>query len=342
MRGLQKQAVIETSGIGEEEFDRFLVAHRIYLETSAFNYFFENIAIPELELTRAYHKRKGVMFITSPVLLWEIMLNSNRQKADEMLLAAQTLFDPLLLATPTELAVRYLKHAYPNNTVNYSCFSDVSWAKLWRPMTEDFRRTLNYDYDDLLKKTKPFRDISKNLEHVIAGRVHGDDVIDTTMQYVCTVYLAIRSDLEVWKVDEITAKFVILYVFLFLVVFADLDGEEVRKFWADKDFHSLEWVMEVFTDYPEIFLRGPILEMATMSSLQYRSKNTNRGVLHDGMHMVYAPYVNAILSNDGAFLDLSKKHNFYSGRVVHLSDLEFFTRKLSLEDYPDDQKSRSL
>jgi hypothetical protein len=91
-----------------EDVERFKASTRIYLETSAFNYFADEFSLPDLELTRAYQRRKGVVFVTSPTLLWEIMLNTDRERADELLLAAQALFDPVLLATPTELTVRYL------------------------------------------------------------------------------------------------------------------------------------------------------------------------------------------------------------------------------------------
>lgn len=344
-RGLQRNAVLKASHLSSAEYDRYLKSRCIYLETSAFNYLVDNFEIPDLELTRAYQKRKGVIFLTSPVLLWEIMLNSDSERADRMLLAAQALFDPILLASPTELTVRYLKHAYPQNTINYSYFADFTWANFWRPMTEDFGRTLSYKHEDILQKTEPFRAISKNLNYIIGGREHGTELIDLTTFYISSVYSAIQDDLETWKVDEVTAKFVILYVFLLLIVFADLDGEEAKTFWEEKGFTGnleQEQITKVFVDYPEIFVCGPILEMATMSAFQYNSGGTNRGALHDGMHMVYAPYVHAILSNDAAFLELPKQKKFYRGKVVHLSDLEFFTRELQLSDYPDDQKSRNV
>ncbi len=69
-------------------------------------------------------------------------------------------------------------------------------------------------------------------------------------------------------------------------------------------------VTRVFLDFPEIFRCGPILEMANMAALQYAVGVTNRGVLHDGMHMAYAPYIDIIVSTDAAFLELGAKHDF--------------------------------
>jgi hypothetical protein len=65
-----------------EDVKRFTTSTRVYLETSAFNYFADEFSLPDLELTRACQRRKGVVFVTSPTLLWEIMLNSDRERAD--------------------------------------------------------------------------------------------------------------------------------------------------------------------------------------------------------------------------------------------------------------------
>ena len=131
----------DTSDYRDADELRFNRCKRVYLETSAFNFLIENVGLPKFERTRAYQRRKGVIFVTSPMLLWEIMLNSDREHADMMLMA------------------------------------------------------------------------------------------------------------------EVT---------------------------------------RVFMDYPEIFVRLPILEMAVMAALQYQGGKTNRGAIYDGMHMAYAPYVAAI------------------------------------------------
>ncbi len=343
IRGLDREALEKAAGLPRKEIDRFLRTQRLYLETSAFNYFVDNFDLPDIELTRAFQRRKGVIFVTSPMLLWEIMLNTDRERADTMLLAAQALFDPLLLATPTELTTRYLRHTYPENAVNYSFFTNVAWRDLWRAMTTDFTRTFSFDFDSLLAKTKPFRIISKNLGSVIEGRYHDDEIVILASTYVNDVHTTLCDDLRSRGVDDHIAKFVILYVFLLLLISADLDGSEAYEFWADKGFtEKLEpdQIIRVFTDFPEIFVCGPILEMAVMAALQYRSGSTNRGSLHDGMHMAYAPYVDAILSNDDAFLKLSAEHSFYRHRVLHLSEVQFSKVELPLADYPDDQRLR--
>lgn len=277
------------------------------------------------------------------MLLWEIMLSADRDRSDRMLLAAQALFDPLLLATPSELVVRYLRNAYPKNVVNYSFFSASRLGELWRPMTEDFSR--KFSFDGHMEKAGPYRALSKNFRAVIEGRAHGDEIVSLATEYVHGVYGALSEDLLSWGLDEVTAKFVILYVFLLLMIGADVDRAEVDDFWQSLGFAgpiAAEQPTKVFVDYPEIFVRGPLLEMANMASLQYRLGATNRGSLHDGMHMAYAPYVDAILSNDDAFLQLAAEHKFYRRKVHHLSTVQITKAELPLAHYPNDQKLRSL
>lgn len=320
---------------------RFSGFTRVYLETSAFNFLIENVGLPKFELTRAYQRRKGVIFVTSPMVLWEIMLNSDRERADMMLMAAQALFDPILLGTPTELTTRYLRSAYPQNAVNYDIRSGLSWTGLWAQMTRDFGRSMTYDFANLVRKSKPIRDISKNLASVIGNTAHPSEVVDLARTFVSGVFNALSEDLRAWGLDDVTAKFAILYAYLLLLTDADLDGTAARDFWIEKGFvgemnHAK--VTRVFIDYPELFIRGPLLEMAVMAALQYQAGKTNRGAIYDGMHMVYAPHVAAILSNDKAFITLAESHPRYRARILHMSQVRITDVSLKFDDYPNDQR----
>ena len=302
---------------------RFNRSERIYLETSAFNHLAEEVGVKALEVFRAEQRRRGRIFVTSPMLLWEIMQITNEEQADFMMMAAQAMFDPVLLGTPTELAIRYLKSAYPRNIVNYSTITSLPWAKIWARMTRNFGRRFQYDRDLLLEKTRPFREISRNLTAVLDDVPHKNKTVDLARQYVGLVHGAMEEGLNGHGPDEITAKLVILYTYLLLLTHMDLDGSPARDFWASRGFDGASehrQVTQVFIDYPEIFVRGPLLEMANMAALQYRSGRTNRGALHDGMHMVYAPHVDAILSTDAAFLEMARSFSHYSTKIMHPSD----------------------
>lgn len=315
----------ERTAPADADWDRFLSSHRLYLETSAFNRLFDRFSVPELEIVRDQQRQKGLIFVTSPMLLWEIMLVSDRDRADAMLMGAQALFDPVLLATPTEIVVRYLEEAYGRDDILYDVRSHLEWATLWPAMTNDLRRTFVYHPTELIAKTRPIRKISRNLGTIIAGRPHPDETVDITRTYVNLVYGALADDLKAQGVDEVTAKFVILYTFLVLLAQADLDGAAARDFWMRRGFvDKLEHaeVSRAFVDFPEIFEHGPILSMALMAAHQYRRGIANRGAIHDGFHVVYAPYVHGILSNDAAFLSLSEEHPFFATRLLHMSNID--------------------
>jgi hypothetical protein len=179
---------VQSNFLSQEDIERFSRCKRFYLETSAFNFLVDNLELADIELTRAYQRRKGVIFATSPMLLWEIMLTSDLERADMMLLAAQALFDPILLGTPTELAVRYLRFAYPDNVVNYDIRSNLGWAGLWPNMTRDFQHTFVYDFVDLIEKTKPIRAISKSLTSIIEGLPDRTEIVELTSTFVTEIY----------------------------------------------------------------------------------------------------------------------------------------------------------
>jgi hypothetical protein len=322
----------------EDDIARFERSARFYLETSAFNYFVDNHTLEELELTRAYQRSKGIVFVTSPMMLWEIMLSTDRQRADEMLLAAQALFDPILLGTPTELSIRYLRSAYGRDDVRYPIRSELEWAGFWPAMTRDFRRTLIYDFNDLKSKTQLFRDLSKNLPNIIENIPSNIEFVELVRVFVGDIHEAIYHDYVDDMEDEITFKFVILYVFILLLAYADIDGGAAKSFWLERGFTGdLQdaQVTRIFVDYPEIFLHGPLLGMAMMAALQYRAGKPNRGAIMDGMHTVYSPYVAAIVSNDAAFLQLAEQVPYYRNRLLHVSEIAVEQVRLDKKTYLD-------
>lgn len=325
-RGLLISDVVRDSGYSRGEVIRFCKSKRLYLDTSAFNYIYQEFTLEEIINTRDYQRNKNTIFVMSPILLWEIFLNSDREKCDSMLMTAQALFDPIILATPSELIVRYLEKAYPNNTINYTFFNHTEWSRIWRKMASDFSVTFDFSREDLLFKTEPYRVLSRNINSILMGRGRENSIISAAIEFIDVVYSSIKEDLILWKLDESYSKIVILFVFMFMIIYLDLDSSEVVQFWKNRGYGDkieASQISSFFLNFPEIFFQGPFAEMARMISLQIEFGRINRGTLHDGMHMIYSPYVTAILSNDEMFLRLSEKVNFYRYRVVHLSNINF-------------------
>ncbi len=316
MRGWDQRAITKAAGLPPGELDRFMNSRRVYLETSAFNYFCAQLTGAELERMGKEGRDEGIIFVASPMLFWEIMLSSDAEHADRLLFCAQALLDPVLLATPSDLAARYLRFAYPENLVNYSYFADAAWLEGWRAMTEDYART--FTFQGHLEKARTFRVVSRNLRSVIENKSHADETVALATTFVTLVYTALGDDLAELPLDQATAKLVILYTYLLLLLPSDLENSDADALWRSKGFvGELEHaqISRVFIEYPGIFERGPLLEMANLAALQFRSGATNRGVLHDGMHMAYAPFVDLIYSRDSAFVELGKQSAFYRAKI---------------------------
>lgn len=96
--------------------------HVIYMDTSSINYIAENVDIDAILRTRRYLDANKKIFLISLVNLWEIMLTSDRDQREYLYYVSQIIFNDRLLASPTDLLVRYMLCAYPKNAVNYSFF----------------------------------------------------------------------------------------------------------------------------------------------------------------------------------------------------------------------------
>jgi hypothetical protein len=217
------------------------------------------------------------------------------------------------------------------------------WASRWPAMTKDFDRTIIYDFNDLVRKMSGLRLMSKNLASIIHGDDHQHEMVRLAGQFVSTVYGAISEDTRSWGLKEVMAKFVIFYAFLILMVYADMDGTPAKDFWIEKGFQGErknDIIIQAFLEYPEMFRQGPILSMAIMAAMQHAEGRTNRGAILDGMHMVYTPHVDTILSNDAAFLRLAEGVPYFRKKVRHISEIALRRVSLPLLDYPDDQKLR--
>ncbi len=309
-----------------DAIDELRNSRRVYFETSAFNYMLENIPQDTILNTRQYLESINKKWVTSPLALWEIMLTSDDDASDHLLFIAQSLFYPSLLAAPSELVVRYLRYAYPKNKINYSFLSNLPITEIWQNMTKDDRITFVYDKNELRHKTSLYRKVSKNLSRILSGETgSGDEIVDTIAYTTNTIFECLKND--GWKLpaNKTLNKFVIIYVILLLILCADFDSVEVRSFWESKglaDAPTNIWISYVFEHYPEIFWCGPVLEMANMACHQYEINRRDRGIILDGMHMIYAPYCDLIISGDAAFTSFRNQNRHYWGRLFHTSEIE--------------------
>ncbi len=122
---------------------------RIYFETSALNHVIKNVSYDAIGDTRLYQRRRNKEFFLSPVTLWEIFASQDDTASDYLIFCAQQVFSKNILATPSEVIVRFLDHAYPKNRVNYNEFCSLPIANLWTKMSKDTSIKFEYDKDEV-------------------------------------------------------------------------------------------------------------------------------------------------------------------------------------------------
>lgn len=299
-----------------------------YFETSGFNHLLKLIDFDSFLNTRELQRLKKNELYVSPVTLWEIMLTNDDFQSDFLVYSAQNLFSEKLLATPTEIITRYIRNSYPENKVNYDIHTNLEIGALWSTMTTDNSIKFEYNKKHLKDKTSFIRKISKNLPSIINQSVSNDEPWLVNLSKVINVhYECLREDgflPETSKYDgEVLFKLVVLLKMLFFVFRMDFDSSVIERFWEDEgcDKNPTNMLTHIDETYTELYRIGPLLEMAVMAYNQVNIGSTNRGLLLDCYHMIYAPYVDFIVTGDEGFDDLKKLDTRYSKKIIHVSEM---------------------
>lgn len=303
-----------------------------YFETSGFNYLLENIDFDSFLNTRELQRIKGRQLLISPITLWEVMLT--KENSDFLIFSAQNLFDKNLLAMPSEIVTRYLQYAYPENKVNYPITTDLKIGELWANMTINNSIKFEYDIEKLKNKTLYLHKISKNLKSIINYTLNSNaDATLKRISKVITVYHdCLKSDgflkeTKEYK-EELIYKLVILFVLILFILKLDFKSNVIDLFWEKENIDTSNpttMLSYFFEKYPLVLSKGPILEMAVMAYNQMNLGKTNRGLILDCFHMVYAPYVSYIVTADKGFEKLTQIESRYKNKIIHVSGLNFST-----------------
>lgn len=306
---------------------------QVYFETSALNYLIDNISHDSLLGTRDYQRKKGFELILSPVTLWEILLTKDMLVADELVFYAQQVFTGNLLASPSEILVRYLINAYPENKTNYQIYSDSNLAKVWSDLAKDTSKNFDYSFDEVSSGAKFLRLFSKNIKYLVT-KERDDSKLEMLKRLKHIIYTCFETMKEDGFLDERAAnndfdeeiyhKIGILFVLLLLVFRADIVREtDLEEFWEKSPVDSSDPTKQlvfIFENYPQLFYIGPIAEMTVMAYHQVHLEKTNRGLIFDCYHTLYAPYVHCIMTADQGFSELGSKIEHYSKRILNISE----------------------
>jgi len=302
----------------------------VYFETSAFNYLLNAISPDALFNTRELQTKKGRCLYVSPITLWEVMLAG--EKSDYFVYFAQNIFSEKLLATPSELLTRYLLNDYLNNSVSYSIFTDAAIGDLWLKMASDSSIKFDYNHEDLITKTSFIRGISNKIHQIVqypdsklTDKYHDHiaNVIHT--YYECLLEDGFFPELDDAKYNKkIFYKTFLLFTFGLLLFKFDIYNQPVDDFWKRIDFEGknlTEKISAFFEKYPLIFKRGPLLEITMMAYHQLQLGRNNRGLILDSFHMVYAPYMDTIITADDDFIELKRLEKHYNKKLHHIEEM---------------------
>ena len=308
--------------------------HRVYFETSALNAFAEGRSVQDAIATKAFQNLKGRGFYLSPVTLWEVLLTSDEVSRERLIRFAQHLFEPVLLPSPEELIVNYIKSGCPLVEAEYPLVSTGTFAPVWKDICAVKEKTFIFESGLVRAKTDALRNIGRlfheftSFNSIDIAAKPGTAGTQVSVQRVLDRYSVIpsefREDFEALRHIRLVAFFILV----FLCAGASIEQEIVEDFWRTQGARNrLERIDMVFSSFPQLVLRGPFNQIAHMAHFQ-SEKKFSRGVYFDCMHSVYSLYADTFISADEHFrifrenlLDTAP----HVAKIYHFDELQFTT-----------------
>lgn len=313
----------------------------IYFETSAVNYLFDNVfSNPEISSieTRKLQLRKERKWYISSITLLEIFLTKDEDRRYNLFDFSRCLFYDYLIPSSEELIVKYIQKGCPKFETPYELKSNSLFAKEWALACKNRDYAFQPDLDTLELYTKHLRFL-------------GEYFIKTRKGYVLKPNLAIEN--APMKLDGAFLKYIfnellkyyndnpseeekyylnisVHVTFIILCCGIGFDKQTIENFWnKDRNIEPLERLELTVKNYPDVFFRGPISNIARMIILQSNSR-TGRGLYFDSLHSIYTTYCDLYFSNDEHFLNFKKAYpnNPNLNKVLDVKDMTFFKPKL--------------
>lgn len=282
-----------------------------YLETSAVNRLADDF--DDFDFLNFLQRALKIDFCVSSVVLWEILLNSSTSRKEQLLFWLQSASSSYMLKSPSEILVAYLEAGLPikdRKAFWYDRSSKQNIARVWAKIHRKTDRTLLGDLEELKERTAPLRQLSKLHTSLLDAMTdpsqegYEDDYFHGAMQQLAGI---LKSD-DFVKNHEREVKTSLILAFYLVAIGVDLDNSPIQEFWATKHgdvsdpFERLEILI---SQYPKLFVRGPIAEMSLMMDIQTaRLRNANRGMIHDSLHTIYCYYSDNFITNDAHFLEI--------------------------------------
>jgi len=286
-----------------------------YLETSGVNHLAEEL--PDHEWNNFVNRATKVHLCIFPVTLWEVLLNTNEDKRDQLIYWMQFNCADKLLKTPSEILIDYIERGLPR--LERRLFAQDPWTKqqigeTWTSIHGKIDRKIPVDLEKMKERAYVVRELSKKYGRFMDDMVGHDD---TTNDRFHDLSVSLLRDFDNSEYNIRRVKTGLVIGLFLLCMGVEISNSHLTMFWAPtgvdnaddpyelRPFERLEYLVD---KHPLLFVRGPLLEMANMMSIQREiGGKMNRGAMFDVMHSVYCYYCGNTITEDPHFIEM-KKH----------------------------------
>ncbi|KAF0144425.1 MAG: Uncharacterized protein FD156_1852 [Nitrospirae bacterium] len=305
---------------------------KVYIETSAANYFLNNLNGEGAEATRRLQLSKGRHWFISTTVLWEVLQIVERRDLDACLFLGSYLFHDRLLKSAAEIGIDYIERGMPDYLVLDSPFTDSTLGLSWQRACKDKSYSFFVDDKAFTEVTSELKRISRHIRYLAGERENYKPTLDDSIRglasFLDEIYDKYFSD-NVPPLTNWLRKIALLVVFLQLCLSLDITRDVVEQYWRkttiEDPFERLTYLME---KYAAIVRQGPFWNIANAIFIQSaRSGLSSRGAFHDGLHAIYLPFVDIFFTNDDHFRSLRDKsykefRELLYDKIFHLDEVE--------------------
>lgn len=308
-----------------------LMNRQLYLDTSGLNFLADSVK--DKDLIVDVKKFLDMELYLSPVTLWEILLNSNEKRRDELIYWAQFNCSSKLLKSPTEILIDYINAGCPKSDkvlFRKQPFTSLDIGNTWGNIHQRQDLTIPIDFEALKNITVAHRQLSKQFKRIIEGMCSTKDDsynYEKDMFHIAMLKTSEKLELSenIVTEHEVEFKIALIFVFFFICIGFELQNEPLSQFWElHKELDPVERFDYILSESPSLMVSGPILEMALMAKAQVSMDNCkSRGLIHDCMHALYSYYADYLLTGDEHFSKLrDETESEVFSQIMLTSELE--------------------
>ncbi len=304
---------------------------QLYLDTSGLNFLVDRIK--DTGLVESAKAHLDMELYLSPVTLWEVLLNSNEKRRDELIYWAQFNCGSKLLKSPTEILIDYIEAGCPESDkalFRAQPFTSLDMGKTWENIHQRHDLTIPINFEEIKVATVAHRKLSKQLKRIIESMCgKKDETYDYEKDMFHLAMLTTSDKLKLSETmcskHEVEFKIALVFIFFFVCAGFELQNEPLNKFWEPHpELDPIERFDYILDKHPSLMVGGPILEMALMAKAQITMENCkSRGLVHDCMHALYSYYADYLLTGDEHFAELrDKTGSKVFSQIMLVSELE--------------------